>query len=716
MAGSEKEKKNHPSGQAGNPQPPAATPTGKPEANSEAQGRANASRKIGQVLISEGAITAGQLNEALAQQTQKGGFIGQILVDLGYVKQDAIVLALVRQCKIPHLSLLNYEISKDVLRLVPKEVCLSRSLLPIDKMGSILTVAMVNPLDMEALDDVRRRCPSLRIKPILCDWQQFELVARRIFGEGDDKKDRDFGVPTFGPGAPKNKPVKASEKATTAEKGAQPGAAGTAAEPHVASGAVNAALDAAVSQVIREAEATGTPPVPRRSTETMPSVALDVPTQDLATLMGETLAGAMQDAMSNMTAQARANAERVHATAPWGSPQLLANLVREGVRGAMQEVFATMMVHMRSNANAQTPAPADEYVDALRSGVTNAVQQALGSVTDEEGADAGETQIPPSASSTPDIASLLRSTVREALREYEAGAVARMGRRDLDDNERARREKHASVTPLWGSESKPSDGENMEADQRVLKAISSEHLFAGFTFDTFVVGANNAFTVKLCQAVAANPGGQYNPLFLYGDVGLGKSHLINAIGNAIHSRAPEQRVGCVSASRFASRLTEAIRDQAVDAFRENYCHWDTLILDDVQFLGGRVEAQEEFFHIFNVLKQEGRQVIIAADKAPDRLGLLEQRLVSRFAGGIVACLHPPEWEARMQILRQETAAKSMEVNDEILTLIAMRVPNDIRKMIGALRNVVAYAGLVGKGITCEMANEILSHLATEEAA
>lgn len=172
----------------------------------------------------------------------------------------------------------------------------------------------------------------------------------------------------------------------------------------------------------------------------------------------------------------------------------------------------------------------------------------------------------------------------------------------------------------------------------------------------------------------------------------------------------------VLSSRFASRLAEATRDQAVDLFRENYSHWDTLILDDVQFLGGRVEAQEEFFHIFNVLKQEGRQIILAADKSPDRLGLLEQRLISRFASGIVAYLHPPEWEARMQILKHQAAAKGVDVNDEILTLIAMRVPNDIRKMIGALHNVVAYAELVGKAITCEMANEILSHLVVEEAA
>jgi len=151
-------------------------------------------------------------------------------------------------------------------------------------------------------------------------------------------------------------------------------------------------------------------------------------------------------------------------------------------------------------------------------------------------------------------------------------------------------------------------------------------------------------------------------------------------------------------------------------FAENYCHWDVLILDDIQFLGGRVEAQEEFFHIFNVLRQEGRQIIIASDKAPDRLGLLEKRLISRFASGIVAALKAPEWETRMQILRHWVAEAKIAVPDEILSLIAMRVPNDIRKMTGSLRKVVAFAKLVGSSISCELAGEILNHLGVDEAA
>jgi chromosomal replication initiator protein len=143
------------------------------------------------------------------------------------------------------------------------------------------------------------------------------------------------------------------------------------------------------------------------------------------------------------------------------------------------------------------------------------------------------------------------------------------------------------------------------------------------------------------------------------------------------------------------------------------------MLDDIQFMGGRVEAQEEFFHIFNVLHERGRQIIIVSDKAPDRLGLLEERLVSRFGGGIVADLKAPEWDTRMEILRQEGRRDGVDasiLSEEILSLIATRVPGDIRKMTGALNKLVAYANLVGKDVSREMADDILSHLGAEEAA
>ena len=341
----------------------------------------------------------------------------------------------------------------------------------------------------------------------------------------------------------------------------------------------------------------------------------------------------------------------------------------------------------------------------------------------------------PMAVTPQQLTDIMRETFKGAVKEAtaditaqmrgqtEAAEVARANLQDLQarEAEKAKRIKHASVSSFDVLKRKPqvttgSPEQRMDADERVLAAMTSDRLIRGFTFLNYVDGKSNQFTCKLCKAVAANPGGEFNPFFLYGDVGLGKTHLINAIGTALFERDPDLRTGYVSSSRFASRLADAIRDQAVDVFRQNYCHWDMLILDDIQFLGGRVEAQEEFFHIFNVLQEQGRQIIIAGDRSPDRLGLLEQRLVSRFDGGIVASVKPPEWEARMVILKQQLKQGKTRVSDEVLSLIATRVTNDVRKMNGSLRKIVAYAELVGANVTCEMATEILSHLGVEEAA
>jgi len=571
---------------------------GKDKGSADASGNAlhgkSSTQRIGRILIEEGAITEEELNEALEIQVEKGGFIGQILVDLEYVEQDTIVSSLVKQCKIPHLSLLDYEVGNEVLKLVPQEICLANHLLPIDKLGRILTVAMVNPLDDEALELVRQACPELRIKPILCDWRHFSTVAARVYGISKEDDSEDVYDVSKLRGLTKSVKKRAKKWGDKGEK--TPAKAAPQGDDEVPA----AALDATVSDIIKEAEA----------------------------------------------------------------------------------------------ADAAVKAEAEQ---APR-------QVALGGAT-----------------SAQELGDVLRTAVRDALRESEAAAVTRANRAELEtrDAERALRRKHASVSSFKTTRPKPlrapgrPEG-HAQSDQRVMEAMTSERLLEWFTFDGFFVGANNQFTHKLCRAVADEPGGEFNPFFVYGDVGLGKTHIINAIGNAVSSDDPDRRVGYVSSSHFASRLGDAIRDQAVDVFRENYCHWDLLILDDIQFLGGRVEAQEEFFHIFNVLQQQTRQIVIAADKSPDRLGLLEQRLVSRFAGGIVASLCPPEWETRMAILRHHVNGGRAGLPEEVLGLIATRVPHDVRKMIGALRKVTAYAELQDESVCCETANEILDHLGIEE--
>jgi len=663
------------------------------------------SKRLGQILIEEGLIGPVQLDEALAKQQEEGGFIGEILVRLGFITQDTVVSCLVKQCKIPHLNLLDYEVTKEVLQLVPKEMCLKHNLLPIDKLGRILTVAMVNPFDTEALDEVRRKCPELRIKPILCDWEHLRIVLGRVFGASDRKPEDSADARTFRLPAAKATPP-----------GVAPAPGKTVPKPDAASTVTTkAAINAAVSSILQQAEQRpAAAPGPERASAEPAHAKTAMSEQHLSALVRESVGGAIQEAMATLMVQSRAEgAHRKTASAAVERDELTDGAHRRTAEPS--DPVPPEMSGSGRESRSVPPPSAHEIAEAIRDGVGGAMQEALAQIVVQ--ARAGTTP------GTLKLEDMIRSTVHEAIRESEQAAVGHMNRRDLEarDEERIKREKHASIGS-FGSIGRrtavsPSGPEvRREADERVMAAMRSDQLLEGYTFDSFCVGKSNGFTFKLCQAVSETPGGPYNPFFIYGDVGLGKTHLINAIGNAILAGDPDQRVGYVSSSRFASRLADAARDDAVDAFRANYCHWDVLVLDDIQFLGGRVEAQEEFFHIFNVLQQENRQIIIAGDKQPDRLGLLEQRLVSRFAGGIVVNLKPPEWETRMAILRSHVAQVGVEVNEEIASLIAMRVPNDVRKMIGALKKIIAYAELVGEPISDEMAHDILCHLGIEEAA
>jgi len=696
-------------------------------------------KRLGEILVEEGLIGLPQLEEALAVQKEQGGFIGQVLVRLGYVKQDAIISCLVKQCKIPHLSLVDYEISKEVLQIMPKDFCLAHNLLPIDRLGRILTVAMVNPFDLEALEQARKVCPDLRIKPILCDWEHFKIVSARVFGKSAAQKTDEYDASELPLGPKRMKPSsgKSPQPTATPSDGARPNSEG-----------VQAALNAAVTEVIQEVAADSVPAKPEKSSS------------DLSTLVRESIGGAIQQAMATLMVDSRPSVTERGRVAPSSlSAQELTDVVREGISGAMQEALATIAVQLQARpgrGKAAAGPSSQELAEVLRQSIGSALEETLGpmlaqlrAVTQEgksavpgelteairEGIRSAMQEAPSpvatesrrsSADELPqgqELVEVLRATVREALRENEATAVVRANLHDLEmrNAEKIKRLKHASVSTFRGPRRKGSATPDtpemkLDSDERVLAAMTSERLLEEFTFASFCVGKNNAVTYKLCEAVAAQPGSTYNPFFLYGDVGLGKTHLINATGNAILGRDPDQRIGYVSSSRFVTRLADALRDDAADAFRANYCHWDVLILDDIQFLGGRVEAQEEFFHIFNVLQHEGRQIIIAGDKPPDRLGLLEQRLVSRFAGGIVVNVKPPEWETRMAILQHHLSQAKIAIDDEIVSLIAMRVPNDVRKMIGALRKVLAYAELAGETISCELAHDILGHLGIEEAA
>jgi len=720
-------------------------------------------KTLGQLLQEENLITPEQLSEALAEQERNGGFLGQILVSLKFVTQEAVASALVRQCKIPHLNLLDYEISSDVLQLIPREICERHHLLPIDKLGRILTVAMVDPLDLGALEAVRTVCPELRIKPILVNWLHYEQTSKKLYG-GDTSSPgkrgsgtgtvtaESLGLRALPPEKPKPQPAPA----------APPEPAGTAAQ---ASSTDTKALAALVNQnqalMVNALQAGFKELAASLHAPAAESVAVAAPPPSA-------YADAIRDALREMLPDIRSGAPAASPAASATDAQALALAMHDSISGAFQEALATVMVKLRAENTAQptldqfasvirqsqadlassliealrpaagnaTPGPApgapppDRMAEMIRDGIAGAMQEALATMVVQLRAAA------PKGNDTEALSSALREALASS-QESQALTSARLEQiaeaamqsvqqaallvehatthENQDGSRLARRTSAGSVTPFRGSTDDMLPEPNPD-DQRVYDSLESDQPQEALTFERFVSGKANAFTTKLSQAVAAHPGTEYNPFFLYGGVGLGKTHLINAIGNTILRTQQQLRVGYVSASHFARRLRESTERNAADAFRENYCCWDVLILDDIQFLGGKVEAQEEFFHIFNTLHRAGRQIIIASDKAPDKLGLLEKRLVSRFGSGIVAELKPPEWETRVEILRQHARQQKAEVPEEILTLIAMRVPNDIRKMTGSLRKIIAYSNLVGQEMSCEAANEILSHLNSEQAA
>lgn len=235
-----------------------------------------------------------------------------------------------------------------------------------------------------------------------------------------------------------------------------------------------------------------------------------------------------------------------------------------------------------------------------------------------------------------------------------------------------------------------------------------------YTFDNFVVGSNNRLAHAASLAVAENPAGAYNPLFLYGGVGLGKTHLLQAIGNFC-ARHP-QRVLYVSSETFTNDLINSIRTQTTGDFREKYRKVDVLLIDDIQFIGGKESTQEEFFHTFNTLYAVNKQIVISSDRPPRAIPTLEERLRSRFEGGLIADLQPPDLETRTAILRAKAAAQSMPVPDEVLDLIARQVQNNIRELEGALNRVLAYADLMHVPPTLEVARVALNGVLTRSVS
>lgn len=228
-----------------------------------------------------------------------------------------------------------------------------------------------------------------------------------------------------------------------------------------------------------------------------------------------------------------------------------------------------------------------------------------------------------------------------------------------------------------------------------------------YTFSTFVVGNSNRFAHAASLAVAEGPAEAYNPLFIYGGVGLGKTHLMHAIGHYIREQHPETNLLYISSENFTNELISAIQNNKNVEFRNRFRSVDVLMVDDIQFIAGRDSTMEEFFHTFNTLHTTGKQIVISSDKPPKEIMRLEDRLVSRFEWGLIADIQKPDVETRTAILRKKAANEEMPIDDDVLTLIASRIDSNIRELEGSLTRVVAYATLTGRPVTCELAEEAL---------
>lgn len=228
------------------------------------------------------------------------------------------------------------------------------------------------------------------------------------------------------------------------------------------------------------------------------------------------------------------------------------------------------------------------------------------------------------------------------------------------------------------------------------------------TFESFIVGNSNRFAYAASVAVAEDPGSVYNPLFLYGGVGLGKTHLLHAISNYVYQNHVKLKVTYVTSERFTNDFINAVREKSIVYFQKKYRESDILLIDDIQFLQGKEQTQEEFFHTFNSLYEAGKQIVISSDRPPHKLSALEDRLRSRFEMGLMTDIQPPDLETRVAILLKKAEYQKVTISEEVAVAIAERITSNIRELEGALNKLVAYSRLEGKPPTLQLVNELLN--------
>ncbi len=249
----------------------------------------------------------------------------------------------------------------------------------------------------------------------------------------------------------------------------------------------------------------------------------------------------------------------------------------------------------------------------------------------------------------------------------------------------------------------PFNKNQKEKDEEIL-------LNHKYTFENFIVGINNRFAYAASEAVVKAPAKAYNPLFIYGSVGLGKTHLLHAIGLKIKEMHPKLKISCVSSEKFTNDLINSIKDKKTGNFRDKYRKVDILLVDDIQFLAGKEQTQEEFFHTFNELHGKNKQIVITSDRPPKDIPTLEERLRTRFGWGLIADIQPPELETRIAILRKKIEINNFNISDEILHYIASQIPHNVREMEGALTRIVAYASLLQTNVTLSIASNVIKDM------
>ena len=260
-------------------------------------------------------------------------------------------------------------------------------------------------------------------------------------------------------------------------------------------------------------------------------------------------------------------------------------------------------------------------------------------------------------------------------------------------------------------EKKPSGNGEVKPQQGKLDFESVDHqLNARYTFDTFVVGSCNQFAHAAARAVAETPAKAYNPLFLYGGVGLGKTHLMQAVGHMMKQRQRDMRLAYVSSEAFTNDVINSLRYDRMVSFRDKYRNVDVLLMDDIQFIAGKERTQEEFFHTFNTLYEAQKQVVISSDQPPKDIPGLEERLRSRFAWGLTADLQPPDTETKRAILAKKSEDQGVELPETVGEFIATRIKTSIRDLEGALTRLIAYSSLTGAEISLPMAQQVLKSI------